>query len=116
MTFGLDFNEGPSGSTMQLGGVKEQYSKSLQWFYQPSSFPSNHVFFLENITFCGNSLLSNYSNNWPVVVDSGSVCMSLPSEFYDTFLAWLDNSTVISIKDLDTLPAISFQLAASNAE
>jgi len=78
---------------------------------QPVSEPNNHQFFLENLTFCGISLLSNFSNNWPVVVDSGSVCVSLPSEIYDTFTSWLDNSTVVDISQMNSL---SFQLAMND--
>ena len=108
MVFGLDFDS-DGNSSMQMGGVKKEYSSSLEWYYQATrlvtysfnqlsmsnnhhygfySKPQYHQVFVENITYCGNSLLSSYSNNWPVIVDTGSVCMSLPSEFYDTFMAW----------------------------
>jgi len=112
MVFGLDFQSPQkANSSMQLGGLKPEYAQSTQWMYQPVNQPTNHQFFLENFTFCGISLLSNFSNNWPVVVDSGSVCVSLPGEIYDTFLTWLDNSTVVDLSQVNSLPTLSFQLA-----
>eukprot|EP01038_Epipyxis_sp_PR26KG_P005204 gene5204-7242_t len=105
-TFGLNF-ESNSMSTMQLGGVLDIYSSSISWIAQPINYPSYHLFYLSDLLFCGQNLLSNFSYNWPTIVDTGSVCLTLPAEMYDSLEAWFNNSTIIT--DLSVLPTISFQ-------
>jgi hypothetical protein len=115
-TFGLDFRDANSSiasvasrhSTMQLGGVDPRFEASLDWLAQPTQLPYYHMLMLENLQFCGTSLLGNYSTTWPVMVDTGSSCLSLPAEIYDSFAAWFDNSTVVD--SLASLPAFSFAL------
>jgi hypothetical protein len=115
-TFGLDFRNPNSAiasiasgsSSLQLGGVSAQFESSINWLAQPGSNPTNHLFFLEDLSFCGIDLMGNYSNTWQVLVDTGSSCLTLPGEMYDTFAAWYTNTTaVVSVKEL---PAISFTL------
>ena len=113
--FGLDLN-GPdiiSGSTLQLGLVSSAYSKNLSWFQQATVQPAYHTFFLENFNFCGVNLLTNWSMTWPVIVDTGSVCLTLPAEIYDTFFAWLNSSAVSNAEDL---PAFSFRVNGADSE
>lgn len=94
-----------------MGGIAAAYQNSLEWTYQATSSPQNHIFFLENLTYCGISLLANYSNNWPVVLDTASVCLSLPKELYNIFTTWLDNATVVDYPSrVSQLPSLTFQL------
>jgi hypothetical protein len=115
-TFGLDFRNPDSSiatisrgpSTMQLGGVSPIFSDQIFWIDQPVQNPSNHQFFLQDLYFCGVDLMGNYSNNWQVLIDSGSSCLTLPGEMYDTFAAWYENQT--QIQNTKDLPAISFAI------
>lgn len=123
-TFGFDFRNDNSTidsirskpSTFQLGGVKEEFSDSITWLAQPNQ-PSNenyyHQFFLSDLSFCGENILGNVSNNWPVLIDSGSTCLSLPGEFYDNFASWLNNNTIVN--DASELPALSFKMNIDNS-
>mmetsp|Transcript_3150 Transcript_3150/g.3403 ORF Transcript_3150/g.3403 Transcript_3150/m.3403 type:complete len:537 (+) Transcript_3150:43-1653(+) len=115
-TFGLNFHNPSSSilsiasggsSSMQLGGVLPKYANSIIWQQQPLSTPSGHEFFLDSLSFCGVNLFANYSNNWQVLVDTGSSCLTLPGEMYDTFSSWYSNTTVTNARQL---PAVSFTL------
>jgi len=124
LLFGLDFRssdgsdsdkyiDGLTTSTMELGDVKKEFADSIHWMY----FLNNselHTFFLESFHFCGSAVSGNYSMNWRVVVDTGASCLELPSEFYDTFESWFDNSTVFI--DRDELPSFSFNLTVDGSD
>eukprot|EP01040_Poterioochromonas_malhamensis_P007739 gene7739-8357_t len=115
-TFGLNFHNPSSSilsiasggsSSVQLGGVLPKYANSIIWQQQPLSTPSAHEFFLDSLSFCGVNLFANYSNNWQVLVHTGSSCLTLPGEMYDTFSSWYSNTTVTNARQL---PAVSFTL------
>lgn len=119
-TFGLDFRN--SGSTidsvkaeqssMQLGGVKTAFAKTIRWSQQAQSQLTKHLFFLEKLQFCGIQLLGNYSTNWEVLVDTGSSCLTLPGEIYDSLTVWFHNATTVS--SYNSLPALSFNVIGAN--
>ena len=106
---GLDFNVNDL-STMQLGGVLKQYESSIKWYNQPANYPSYHNFVATSVSVCGVNLLqSTRSYSWPVMVDTGQVCLQLPSEMYSSLQSWLlgaDNS--VSYADADALPSLIF--------
>jgi hypothetical protein len=125
LVFGLDFRTSdPSGnkyltetsfgadtSAMQIGAIDANFASSIVWTQQPTFSPEYHQFFVNNLEFCGAQTLGNYSTNWEVMVDTGSVCVSLPDEIYDSFAAWFEgNTTEIPVQDLDRLPAFTFQV------
>ncbi len=115
-TFGLDFRNTNSdilsiaslNSTMQLGGVKEEYEQLITWLPQPSITPDYHYFMIQNLQFCGSQLFSNYSTTWQVMIDTGASCLSLPGEMYDAFAARFVNGTEIT--SLANLPSFTFEL------
>jgi hypothetical protein len=119
-TFGLDFRNSGSPiasveqgqSSMQLGGVKATYEERIRWSQQAQSQLSKHLFFLENLQFCGVQLLGNYSTNWEVLIDTGSSCLTLPGEIYDSLTVWFSNSTIVT--SYDRLPALSFNVIGAN--
>lgn len=124
LIFGLDFRssddsgsdkyiDGLTTSTMEMGDVKKEFVDSIKWTYTPSS-STLHQFFLEGFHFCDNAVSGNYSMNWRVVVDTGASCLELPSEFYDSFESWFDNSTVFN--DKDDLPAFSFNMSVDGSD
>jgi len=89
--FALDFNCGAK-SEIHLGGFSDQYSSVMQWSdSQVVAQPSYHAFHVYGLQVCGVPLFQTYSNHWPALVDTGSVCLSLPAEFYDTLMPWLQN-------------------------
>jgi hypothetical protein len=92
---------------MQLGGIDSQYTDSIVWMQQATQSPSYHNFFLNDLTFCGTQILGNYSTNWNVLVDTGSVCLTLPGDIYDTFANWFTGNETV-IEDVNALPAFSF--------
>jgi hypothetical protein len=110
LTFGLDFNDDASLSTLQLGGVSSTYETSIMWSQPQRSQPLTHTAFINNLEFCGVPLMANWSNNWPIIVDTASVCLTLPSEYYDIFLAWF-NATIDRNSSLDDLPFLSFSMS-----
>jgi hypothetical protein len=125
LVFGLDFRTSdPSGtkyvtetsfgadaSAMQIGAIDANFANRIVWTQQPTVSPDYHQFFLNNLEFCSAETLGNYSTNWQVLVDTGSVCVSLPDQIYDSFAAWFEgNATMIAAQDLDRLPAFSFQV------
>ena len=141
LIFGLDFRDDPSAvefstaaaqvtgspekylpgsattqyqSSLQLGSVSPAFNSSLKWLQQVDETPTYHQFFLENFQFCGAYPLGNYSTNWQVLVDTGAACLTLPSEIYDSFEAWLDTSTIFT--DLSKMPAFSFSLNIENGD
>jgi hypothetical protein len=115
-SFGLDFRDSNStiasinstGSSMQLGGWKEDYSSTINWFQQSQLNPTFHELFIENLQFCGASILGNYSSNWEVLIDTGAACLTLPGEIYDSFYVWFNNATVVAT--FADLPAFSFNV------
>jgi hypothetical protein len=119
-TFGLDFRNPSSSiasiasqtSSIQLGGISSSFSSSISWLSQPIQYPVYHEFFIEDLSFCGIDLFGNYSNNWLVMVDSGSSCLTLPSEMYNAFSTWYSNTTAVS--NTNQLPALSFKLLGSS--
>jgi hypothetical protein len=91
--FGLDLQPQESGipSSMQLSYILSNYSDSLVWGdSQATVYPSSHQFFASQLSFCGTSILTNWSSNWPVIVDTASSCLTLPSELYDVFSVYFD--------------------------
>lgn len=114
-SFGLDFKDEDeekdgSGSTMQIGYVQERYKDSLVWYYQPTDLPDYHRILIENFNLCGVNLMSNWSTVWPVLIDTGSACLTLPSEFYDTLIAYTNTS---SVHQLSSLPSLSFTISGA---
>lgn len=109
LMFGLDLNPANSSSSMQLGYIKEDYKNNITWIPQAFVSPVHNQLWLYNLQFCGQTLLSNYSNNWQAIVDTGSACLSLPAELYNTLTSWFNVSSETSISEND-LPTISFSL------
>lgn len=133
---GLDTNEegvravaAHGNSTLQIGGLLPDYEQSVVWSEVSAlSPPLSYTRPIFNMAMCGVSVFANYSSNWPALVDTGAVCLSLPREFYDAVMAWLparcDGSAKINgrclvgtsaehASSLDTkkLPHLTFQLA-----
>jgi hypothetical protein len=119
-TFGLDFRNPSSSiasiasqaSSIQLGGISSSFASSISYLTQPVQYPVYHEFFIEDLSFCGVDLFGNYSNNWLVMVDSGSSCLTLPSEMYNAFASWYSNTTAVT--NTNQLPALSFKLLGSS--
>jgi hypothetical protein len=112
MVFGLDFLDSDTGSSMQLGGVKPEYKDNMEWTSQCTSTPQYHQFFLQDLYFCGINILGNYSNTWPVIIDTSCTCLELPAEIYDYFGSWLNSSH--TVEELLTMPSFSFGISASD--
>lgn len=110
--FGLDLNGKEGNSTMQLGKIKEEYEKNISWIPQAQNTPTYHSFFIYNLEFCGQQLFSNYSQTWPVLVDTGSVCLTLPEEAYNTLSNWLNINSVLN--SVYELPVLSFSVDGDN--
>eukprot|EP01031_Cornospumella_fuschlensis_P038967 gene38966-47406_t len=109
--FGLDFQDPSGNSSMQLAGIKEEYEDTMQWYESSTRNPSFHQIVISEFSMCGAPLLGNYSSTWEVLVDTGSVCLTLPAEIYDNFVSWFDNTTVVD--SYDDLPAFSFTVFGS---
>jgi hypothetical protein len=93
-------------STMQIGGISTAYADSIVWQAQPKSSPQYHEFFVQDLSFCGRNIMHSSVTHWPAMVDTGSVCLSLPTEIYDSFLAWLNTDE--DLLSTDDLPDFTF--------
>ena len=107
--FGIDFNGENGVSSIQLGGVLDAYASSLVWSPLFSDTPSYHELMISDLSICEFQLFGNYSTNYPVLFDTGAVCLSLPAEIYDSLLAWTDFSLA------DELPSLFFSLASTGS-
>ena len=105
LIFGLDFEN--SKSSMQLGYFDSTFDDSIVWQKQANQYPEYHIVFIDNLTICGNNILSSIANNWGVLIDTGSVCLTLPEEIYNVFISWIDLSP---INDANELPTFQFSV------
>ena len=111
--FGLDLNAPDSkhNSSLQLGGIKHLYSGSMQWARQGYATPQYHSLMIKNLGMCNAK--TNFLafapgiNSYPVLVDTGQVCLNLPAEMYDAFAAWLHPGPYLNKA---SLPSVSFQV------
>ena len=133
----------PTPSTMQLGHFAPQYSPYV--VFQKAGYPASSLedftLMTEDLQLICNSaigatstaptavpILSNFSvNTYPAVVDTGSVCLTLPQQFFDNLISWLDlDSTTTASSGTDgvltvaefseLLPVLQFQLSAVSNE
>lgn len=120
---GLDFNEEDiatsnanylytNTSSMQLGDVLARYNASLKWSKQPVNFPMYHTFMATSIRMCGINLMQSVkAYTWPVLVDTGQVCMQLPSEMHTSLTSWLlGTNGSIAFPSENSLPSLMFQM------
>ena len=84
-----------------------------------------HTFPLFKLSVCGVNLLSNFSSNYQVLVDTGTSCLGLPATFYDQLFKWIAPAVVYSTGDPSSgafvrrygtknekfLPTITFRLS-----
>ena len=108
LLFGLDFQNATSSSTMQLGSLLPAYATNIVWSPMATSTPQYHMVQMQDLSVCGVNLFSNWSSTWPATIDTGSVCLALPAEIFDSLAAWIDLANVADINDL---PTLSFSLS-----
>lgn len=88
LAFGLDLNEA-GNSSMQLGGFAARYVDSLVWSERAVyDFPRSYLFPMYQLRMCGVNVFSSTTAHWPVLIDTGAVCLTLPAEFYDSVMSW----------------------------
>lgn len=112
LIFGLNLN--PTShltSAMQLGFVEQTYKDTIVWETQGSQYPQYHNVFISDLTICGQNIISPMANTWGVLIDTGSVCLTLPEEIYNIFMAWIDLSP---ISNANMLPVFSFSFSNQN--
>lgn len=107
LVVGLDF-QGSNGGLMQMGEIDPLYQDKLVWAPIQTSTPLYQQFEIQNLNICNINLFANWSYTWPAIIDTGSSCLSLPAEMFDSFVDWYNNSAVASA---DQLPAFSFSMA-----
>ena len=136
--FSLDFNDSPTPSQMDIGGVQERYRDNIRW--SPIKISLNyHWFELHSMSVCGVDVMSFEGSVAPPFasfVDTGASCLQLPAEMFDALVSWLPviceaqdgfdpysfssygTSSVCYVDaDLvaDGLPTISFTVSADGA-
>ncbi|CAM9721729.1 unnamed protein product, partial [Scytosiphon promiscuus] len=132
--FALDLGDETYNSTLEVGGYSGYSSESMggiQWGEsQMAEFPSSWGFSAFDLSVCGRSMMSNVSSFWPAVVSTGSACLGLPEEFFDSLMAWLPvketcpaepdkEGTMCSLSAEDAaqeLPSLSFRLSHHGPE
>jgi len=89
--FGLDLREegDPDGSWMHLGGIDPNFTAIMQWgerqYYRTLQY---HKFQMFEPQLCGQDLLAEWAGSWPVLVDTGAACVTLPEEYFTVFESW----------------------------
>lgn len=122
---GLDFNAQDTSSdnsnylytntsSMQIGGILSDYSSDIVWARQATSQPFYHRFVMRHLEMCGpkgvDLMRSVGSSYWPVLVDTGQVCLQLPDQIYDSVYNWLGTIATDGVTSLAALPTLSFQV------
>ena len=101
-------------STLYLNEIPLHIESLLSWSEtDPNYYPTQHRFFMYDLSFCGHKLTQNFSSVWPAIIDTTSICTIFPKEIYDTFVQWLNNNPnyqqILSQKDLNSyLPPLYF--------
>lgn len=88
--FALDVEPGRGGE-LHLGAPAPSFAPSMRWSEAYPLGPdgrTRHEFPMFHLSLCGNDLFSNYSSQWPALVDTGAACLTLPGEFFDMVMAW----------------------------
>jgi len=88
--FSLDY----FNNRLLLGGIDETWRDSLLWSYPAAiTLNSYHSFLLWDLSVCGVNLQSQLlnSNIQPLsaIIDTGSTCLSLPAELFDSLITWI---------------------------
>jgi hypothetical protein len=104
LIFGLDLNNYSSASSVQMGELKSPYNDQMAWVPLQMNNPTYHQVNVDTLMLGSINLFVNWSVTWPALIDTGSVCLSLPEEMFGTFLGWLNTSAIGSA---DELPAFS---------
>lgn len=79
----------PSG-VMHIGGPSSEYSQAVLWSQRASvSYSDLFSFPMFRVGVCGAEALGNVSTHWVAVVDTASSCLTVPSEVFASFMAWL---------------------------
>ena len=129
---GGDDGSGNSGGSSDLAGGKAGGEASASTLASSSStppataasvstlpifqYPDDYYHFqMHDLNLCTVPLTNNVSSSWPVLLDSGAVCLALPSSLYDAVIAWLGSSVEEFGKDVwvplvqfSSLPLLSF--------
>lgn len=125
----------PTPSTLQLGYFHSEYAPYLvfQRPSQPVESLSDFTMMTQNFQLLCNtaigssttaptgiSILSNFSiATYPMVIDSGAVGLTLPEQFYDNLISWIDtdvDSTTTVDDFLAQLPVLRFQLSQNSSD
>ncbi|CAM9146862.1 unnamed protein product [Ectocarpus sp. 6 AP-2014] len=130
--FALDLGDESYNSTLEIGGYSGSSSDTVgdvQWGQRlTAAFPSSWGFPAFDLAVCGRSLMGNITTFWPAVVSTGSACLGLPQEFFDSLMSWLpvegdcpdpENGGICSISAENAameLPSLSFRLSQHGQE
>mmetsp|Transcript_19893 Transcript_19893/g.25677 ORF Transcript_19893/g.25677 Transcript_19893/m.25677 type:complete len:577 (+) Transcript_19893:43-1773(+) len=124
--FGVDANGVDSPSQLHLGGFAEAYQSNLQWSdFQVTEELVYHKFHIYGLEMCGFPLFAGYSGHWPALLDTGAVCLTLPQEFFELLMTWVDDvdcqldgpqghqwkACYISADSNSALPYLSFRMS-----
>eukprot|EP00903_Cladosiphon_okamuranus_P009233 g8814.t1 len=91
--FALDLGDEDYDSTLEIGGYSGASSGTvgdIQWGEENTArFPNTWGFSAFDLSVCGRGMMGNVTSFWPAVVSTGSACLGLPEEFFDSLMAWL---------------------------
>lgn len=139
---GLDFRRDPNSwgaspptistpvvnGSMQVGGMLPSMAPHMVWSEKtpmPNTLVPLHRVF--DMRLCGAPIFGNYSSNWLTLVDTGSVCLSLPDELFLAIMSWLPADCANPINgrcrvlphaqaSLASLPHITFRMSESSPQ
>jgi hypothetical protein len=114
-----------SESALDLPAQVEDKSQ-IQWAERYSTMTRiNHHLQMYNLQVCNVSIFGEYSSSWDAVIDTGSACLGLPTEFFTNLMAWIPSNCSFrsnrkticylpeSFNDTNSLPVLSFALEDS---
>ena len=100
--FGLDLNNKSFQSYLDIPSFSSVDSGDITWSpRQIASFPQNFDFLVHDLKLCGVNIMSNISTNWPSIIDTASVCLTVPGELYNNILSWIDFNLKVEEKSLN---------------
>ncbi|CAM9467800.1 unnamed protein product [Chrysoparadoxa australica] len=89
MLFAIDLVGAGMNGTLTLGGYDSSYDSLLRWSEHPAAIlPRIYTFPLFGLSLCQVQVFGKGIGSWPAVVDTGSACLTLPAEAFDSVVAW----------------------------
>lgn len=129
--FALDMTSTNTGNKVDIGGIDAAYASELLWAEQNSIDDYGfHRAIVYHMTVCDVPIFAKRTSQWAAIIDTGSSCLGLPTEFFDVVATWSDLTCTtlnngrnekeqicyIEAAFTGTLPTIAFYLEEGDSD